>query len=132
MQPLRFDFPVITNSDYVEELSFQVRDTYLDITGHSFLVQLRLTPNGSTVFATLGTVGSPTAQGLYPIEPTYGGLQIRVPWETIKAAFQAAYPNRLVGDAASLYYDLLVTLPGGDQEVWLFGYFHLTKGITNG
>lgn len=132
MQPHRFDFPVITNSDYTEELSFQVRDTYLDITGHSFLAQIRVSSTASEIIATLATVAGPDLQGLYPIEPTFGALQVRISWEAIKAMFLAAYPNHLIGDAASLYYDLLVTLPSGDQEVWLFGYLNVSKGITNG
>ena len=132
MQPLRFDFPVITNSDYTEELSFQVRDTYLDLSEHSFLAQVRLSPNATTVLATLGTVGAPGQEGFYPVEPVAGALQVRIFWETVKALFLGAYPDHLIGDAASLYYDLLVTLPSGDQEVWLFGYLNVSKGITNG
>lgn len=132
MRPLRFDFPVTTNSDYTEELSFQVRDTYLDIGGHSFLAQIRSAPDAAAVLATLTTVTGPGQQGFYPIEPASGALQVRILWETVKALFLSVYPGRLIGDAVSLYYDLVVTLPTGDQEVWLFGYLNVSKGITNG
>lgn len=132
MQPLRFDFPVITNSDYTEELSFQVRDTYLDISGHSFRADIRTSPNASSVLASFGTVDALGQEGFYPISPVNGALQVRFRWETIQEMFTSAYPQSLIGDAASFYYDILVNLPSGDQEVWLFGYLNVSKGITNG
>ncbi|WP_305096489.1 hypothetical protein [Croceibacterium aestuarii] len=132
MRPHRFDFPVITNSDYTEELSFQDGAQYLDITGHSFLAQIRVTPNAASVIDTLGIVASSAAEGFYPVDPARGSLQVRIAWESIKSMFEAAYPTILIGDVAALYYDLLVTLPSGDQEAWLFGYLIIDKGITNG
>jgi len=132
VQPIRFDFPVITNSDYTEELSFEVGDQYFDLTGHSFLAQVRLTPNSSTVIFSLPTVGSIDQQGFFPIEPASGKVQVKMLWETVKAAFASQYPGYLAGDEVSLYYDLLVTLPNGDQEVWTYGYIKISKGITNG
>lgn len=132
MQPLRFDFPLITNSDYTEELSFQVGDTYFDLTGHSFEAQIRLSPSSATVLQTLSTVSAPSEQGFFLYDPASGGLQIRIDWQAIKAMFEAAYPDHLIGDSVSLYYDLLVTLPGGDREVWTFGYINIVKGVTNG
>lgn len=132
MQPVRFDFPVITNSDYTEELSFQVSDGYFDLSGHSFALQIRAAPNASSVLSTLSTVNDKTQQGLFIIEPAYGALQVRFLWETVRALFLAVYPGYREGDAVSLYYDLLTTIPGGDREVWLFGYLNVRKGITNG
>lgn len=132
MQPLRFDFPVTTNSDYTEELSFQVRDTYLDITGHSFRADVRLSPNSSSVIASFLTVSSPDLEGFFLREPAKGTLDIRYKWETINQIYDDSYSDSLIGDSASFYYDLLVNLPSGDQEVWLFGYLNVSKGITHG
>lgn len=132
MRPVRFDFPVITNSDYTEELSFQVRDTYVDLTGHSFKAEFKLTPNSTSIAGELETVPGAGQQGFYLIDPAHGALQARILWETIEAMFASAYPDLLIGDAASLYYDMLATLPSGDQETWLYGYLNISKGITNG
>lgn len=128
----RFDFLLRTNSDYTEELSFQVRDTYFDITGHSFLAQIRATPESTSILASLGMSGGVTAQGFYSDDPANGFLQIKILWETIRAMFLAIHPEVLTGDETSLYYDILVTLPGGDQEAWLYGFMNIAKGITNG
>lgn len=132
MQPFRYDFSVLTNSDYTEELSFQVGDSYVDITSHTFQSQIKASPYSTTVLATLNTVGVAGLEGFYPVEPAFGALQVRINWETIKAVFASAYPSLLIGDEASLYHDTLVTLPSGDREAWLFGFVNVTKGITNG
>lgn len=130
--PVRWDFPCRTNSDYTEELSFQHGSEYLDLTGHSFEIQIRSAPNAPTILKTLNTVSSAASEGLFPVEASRGFVQLRVSRSSLLALYQDVYPGTLEGDEVALYYDLLVTLPSGDREAWLAGYFNINKGITNG
>ena len=128
--PVRRDFSCWTNSDLSEELSFQHGQNYLDLTGHSFLATVRSSESGD-ILETFSTVGS-AIEGFYPVEPDGGFIQFRVDHETLTAIFDAVSPLSLVGDQISLPLDILVTFPSGDQEAWLYGFFNLTKGISNG
>lgn len=130
--PVRWDFPCRTNSDYTEELSFQHGSEYLDLTSHSFEMQIRSAPNAPTILKTLNTVSSAAIEGIFPVEISGGLIQLRVSRASLLALYQAVYPSVLEGDGVALYYDLLVTLPSGDREAWLAGYFNISKGVTNG
>lgn len=130
--PVRWDFSCRTNSDYTEELSFQNGSDYLDLTDHSFEIQIRSAPNATTILKTLDTVSSAASEGLFPVEADRGAIQFRVFRTSLLSLYQSVYPNIMEGDEVSLYYDLLVTLPSGDREAWLSGYFNIDKGITNG
>lgn len=130
--PVRWDFYCLTNSDYVEELVFTIGDDPFDLTGHSFQSQIRVAPNASSSIKTLNNVGSASLEGWCLIDAAGGLLQIRIDRESILSMYQSVYPSTMDGDCVSLPYDLLVTVPGGDKEAWLCGYFNISKGVTNG
>lgn len=130
--PVRWDNACLTNSDFTEELVFTISDDPLDLVGHDFDIQIRTAPNANTALKSLGTVSSATSEGIYPVEPENGMIQIRVNRDSLLSLYQSVYPDHLEGDCVSLYYDLLVTLPNGDKEAWLMGYFNIRKGVTNG
>lgn len=129
--PVRWDFPCWTNSDYVEELSFQSGSQYLDLTDHSFKIEIKSAVSG-TLLKSLSTVGNTVSEGIFRADPIHGMLQVRVSHETLTTLFTTVYPNIMDGDEVSLPYDMLVTLPNTDQEAWLHGFFNLNRGITHG
>lgn len=130
--PVRWDNACLTNSDFTEELVFTIGDDPLDLVSHDFDIQIRTAPNANTAIKSLGTVSSATSEGIYPVEPENGMIQIRVNRDSLLSLYQSIYHNSLEGDCVSLYYDLLATLPNGDKEAWLMGYFNIRKAITDG
>lgn len=130
--PVRWDNACLTNSDFTEELVFTIGDDPLDLVDHTFQAEIRTTPNSPTPLLFLGTVSSVTQEGIYPIDPAGGIIQIRVNRSSLLSMYQSVYPDHLEGNCVSLYYDLLVTLPNGDKEAWLTGYFNIQKGVTSG
>jgi hypothetical protein len=132
MTPQRLDLACQTNSDLTEEWTFEHGGAGVDLTGYNFRINLKAHPESTTTLAQFITVADAASPGIYRVEPNNGRIQVRFPWETIRAAYLAVYPTTFEGDGVSLYYDLLVTLPGGDQEQWLFGFITIRRGITNG
>lgn len=130
MDAVRQDLFVSSNSDFSDELKFTIGGTTpVDITGYVFKLSFKAAPDTLSVL-TLLTVASPI-EGFYLVEPINGNVQIRINKETLDAAFETLNPAVFVGIEMRLYYDLVVTLPSGDDEIWLFGYMTVTKGITN-
>jgi hypothetical protein len=132
MIPSRLDFTCWTNSDYSEEFPFLDGDDPVDLTGYSFVMQIKTAVGVASALAALNTVASATLEGIYPVEPTNGYIQVRIDQETLYNMYGNVEPTVLVGDEIRLPYDMIATLPGGDEEIWLYGYINLRKGITNG
>lgn len=130
MDAVRQDFEAPTNADFSEEWTLTVDGVNgFDVTGYSFKMDFKAAPSAATAFA-LATVAS-SVQGIYAVEPENGFVQIRIDKETLDAVFELLNPLVFVGNEMRLYYDLLATTPDADDEVWLFGYLTITKGITN-
>lgn len=132
MIPQRLDFGCQTNSDYTEEFSFDEGGAFLDLTGHSFEIHVKANPEAPDTLEEFAMAAGPTLEGIYPVEPASGRIQVRFLWETVRALFEGVYPETFEGEGISLYYDLLVTLPSGDREQWLFGFITIRRGITHG
>lgn len=132
MIPKRLDFPCTTNADYTEELSFQVDTDYVQLGGYSFAIHVQQSPNSALTLHEFTTVMASTSEGIFIVDPAYGAISLRFSWETLKTMYEDVYPAYLEGDKVALYYDCQVTLPGGDKETWLYGYFNIERGITNG
>lgn len=131
MDAARLDFEASTNADFSEEWFLTVDGvTGINLTGHSFKIQFRVAPDSAVVFE-LDTVAS-AIEGVFPVEPLGGFVQPRISTETLKTSFDDLNPSVFVGNYLRLYYDLVVTLPNTDDEVWYFGYMNVRKGITNG
>lgn len=130
MDAARQDFEAFTNSDFSEEWTFSVTGvTGFNITYHSFKMELQTAP-GTAALVTLVNVSTPI-QGFYLVEPVNGYVQVRIDKEALNTLFTSLNPSVFVGNSVRLYYDLVVTLPNGDEEVWLCGHMTVTKGITN-
>jgi hypothetical protein len=132
MIPARLDFECRNNADYVEELPFQDDGVGVDLMHHTFTIVVKTSVTTDTVLKTFSTVATELLEGIFLIEPRDGFIQVRFEKESLDTMFSTVEPSLLVGDVIALPYDMQVTLPTGDVEVWLFGFFNLHKGITNG
>jgi hypothetical protein len=130
MIPVRLDFECWTNSEYTEELHFNI-DGGVDITGYSFRLQAKVSHETTIANLTLDTVVDDTLQGFYLVDAANGVLQVRILKETLAAIFTALVPSVFDGDQIGLVCDLVATLPDGDNEVWGNGYVVIKKGVTN-
>lgn len=131
MDAVRQDFEFATNADFSEEWVFTVDGTTgVNISGMAFYMQLRTAPGADEVLD-IDTVFAP-GEGFYFVEPNAGRFQVRIDKETLASAFNTLNPSVFVGNEIRLYYDILVLYPSGDQEVWIFGYVTIRKGISNG
>jgi hypothetical protein len=128
--PLRVDFETWTNGDYTEEFTLRVNSVVIELTGHSFEINAKLSPSLSTTVFSLNTVSS-EVEGLYPVEPGAGKIQIRIDRATLTTAFTAAAEAGIQGDRVSIVYDMVVTLPSDSNEVWFYGFININRGITN-
>lgn len=128
--PLRVDFETWTNGDYSEEFTLRVNSVVIELTGHSFEINAKLSPSLSTTLFSLNTVSS-EVEGLYPVEPGAGKIQIRIDRATLATAFTAAAEAGIQGDRVSIVYDMVVTLPSDSNEVWFYGFININRGITN-
>lgn len=132
MIPVRLDFPLPTNADYVEEYPVLDGESIVDLTGYSIKAEIKSAYDSATVLKTLSTVGSATLEGFYLIEPSNGIFQIRIAKETADILYDAVNPSSYTGQIIAVPYDAVFTLPNGDDEQWFYGYIILNKGITNG
>ncbi len=102
----------------------------VDLTGATFLMQIRIKPDASGTALISLVAAASTAQGL-SITVTDGSttLQIRINETTMEGLPKPVE----VGDNSVLYYDLQVTRPGVHEKTRYFvGTFTAESGVTNG
>lgn len=130
MIPATVQIAVWRNARYAEEFEFKIDGEPYDLTGWAGSLQVRLygAQPGSAVI-TLANVGS-NIEGVWINDPTLGCLQVRIDEATIAAAWTAIGGGAEAGEAARLKYDLVMTPPGGGDEVWIQGDFIIEPGVT--
>lgn len=128
--PLWMDFPCRTNSDYGEELHFNEGGEPVDLTGCTFRMDVKSSREAVSTLDSFTTSGSSSAEGFYLVDAASGILQIRIQWESLKAMFDAVYPDKYFRGDMKLPYDIIVTYPDGDRSSWLSGDIVLGKGVT--
>ena len=132
MIPGRLDVELRTNADETGEYLFENAGVAVDLTGYTFKLHLKETQSSTTTLLQLTTVGSASLEGIYPVEPQNGIIQIRIDKETVDGLIDTLAPSYSPSDRIGVYYDLLFILPGGDHEVWLYGLIFINRGITYG
>lgn len=130
MIPARLDFPCRTNADYTEELAVTDGDESVDLTGYMLAMSVRPNVNADSVFD-LATVTT-DVEGLRLIEAANGIIGIRMSYETLSSAYDAVVTNATLGQPVRLVYDMRLTAPSGDEDVWFVGVLTIEKGVTNG
>lgn len=130
LDPLRLDFLTWSNGDYTEEFTVKDGSTPVDLSDHSFVIHVKLSPSAPTPLFSLVTVGS-EVEGIYPSELSAGKIQIRIDRETLLAAATDAYDAGVQGDVVALVYDMIVSTPSGANELWFYGFMYVNRGITN-
>lgn len=118
------------NARLAEEWQFTHDGAPVDLTGCTARLQLRLygaQPGGAVV--TLPSVTDPV-EGVWVREPAAGIICLIADPATLRAAYERLAGGVEPGRAVRLAYDLLVTLPGGADEVWVEGVFTLNPGVT--
>ena len=121
MQPIRYDFQFWTNADYSESLTFSdTNGTPVDLTDHSAKAQFRVrVGDTSTVlnFPTLSIVDN--------------AFDFTVTKEVLLAAYNASISNATFGQPIALIGDFVITLPSGDDEVWIESKAVINYGVTH-
>lgn len=130
MIPARLDFPCRTNADYTEELAVTDGDESVDLTGYMLAMSVRPNVNADSQFD-LATVTT-DVEGLRLIEAANGIIGIRMSYETLSSAYDAVVTNATLGQPVRLVYDMRLTAPSGDEDVWFVGVLTIEKGVTNG
>jgi len=95
----------------------------IDMSAHAGRLEVRLLPgaDGAALLEVLSTELSGTR-----LDMTADGVEIIVTKADIATLPDAAIEGR---DAA-LYYDLLITPPGGDENAWSEGRANVKPGVT--
>ncbi len=104
----------------------------IDLTGATFMAQVRDRKNGGTLRADLTTVGSIATEGIKLVSTTtlggvdYNLLSMRINEETMEAMPDA--PE--IGGDLPLVWDMHVTPSGGVKQVYFAGIFTVRDGVT--
>lgn len=130
--PIWLDLPCRTNSDYGEEFVFSESGEPLDLTGMTFAMDVKPSPDSTTALHSFVMAASEAGEGFFLTDPTGGAVQLRMTWETLQTMFNAVYPNNIKCHDMRLSYDIVVTYPDGDRSAWIAGNLTLGKGVTYG
>jgi hypothetical protein len=119
------------NARYIEEFPFTVDGVAFDFTSWSGAMQVRL--YGAAAGDPLITLTSQAtdAEGVWIIEPSQGIVRVRIDEETLTALWTSLGGPTEAGDPIVLSYDLVLTPPGGGDEVWAYGTFTIQPGVTS-
>lgn len=123
--PMKVDLTLRRNDNPFRQM-FVFEDAdgdVIDMSTHDARLQIRLLP---------GAAGDPLLEALSTdVAPTYlvmsaDGVEI-----VITKADIATLPDASIeGRDAMLYYDLLITPPGGDENAWAEGRANVKPGVT--
>ena len=118
------------NAYYGEEYQFRDADGPRPLHGFSASAELRL--YGAQPGAALARLGPVVAnvEGVWISDPANGFVQMRIEQATLRAVYDALAPGLEPGAPVLLAWDLLMTGPGGERDVWLEGVFTIEPGVT--
>lgn len=102
----------------------------VSLVGYSARAQVRLygAQAGDAVIDLLPVTSA--VQGVWISDPLNGRVQIRADQDSLQSAYEALMGDTEPGASIMLTWDLLMTLPGGDREVWAQGAFEINPGVT--
>jgi hypothetical protein len=106
--------------------------TPINLSGYTFALDVRATPGAGSALISLDTAADDTANGVRVVEAAAGRVRLQIDQATMQAAWEAAYTAGLMkaGEAAPLFYDLLLIHSDGFVEAPLEGQFNIEPGIT--
>lgn len=119
--PARKDLFARRNSDFRQKWKIRNNGAVIDLTGWSFKMQIRKKPGEpDPALVTLTTAAGITVTNTV----SASDIQIDIALETLQALTGSKEKR------TELYYDLLITLPGGLRTVYVDGAFNLDPGVT--
>lgn len=131
MTPARdVDITCWNNGFYSESFTFDDGAAPIDLTGYAGKLQVRL--YGAQPGAAVISLASVTSavEGVWIAEPAQGVVEVRIEEATLASAYAALSAGLEAGAALMLAYDLVLTNPAGDDEVWATGEFIINAGVT--
>lgn len=107
-------------------------DLPVNLTGKTFALDARAVPGEGPALISLNTAPDDEANGVRLVNAGLGILRLQIDQATMQAAWDAALAAGLMkaGEAARLFYDLLVISPDGFVEAVLEGRFIILPGVT--
>ena len=115
--PARVGLALFRNSDYTEEFAFSATNQAIDFTGYTGRCDVRRYDNdpGNVLFS--GVVDLTAGDGILALSFTKESISL------------APEPTKR-GEAVKLAYDVVLTTPSGDEEVWILGSVKVLGGIS--
>lgn len=113
-------------------LRFETGGVGIDLTGKTFALEVRAVPGEGSALISLDTALNDSADGVRVVEATAGRIRIQIAQPIMQAAWDAAYALGLMkaGEAAPLFYDLIMISPDGFKEAVIEGRFIIYPGVT--
>lgn len=130
MTPANVPITVWRNARYAEEFPFTLDGAAYDLTSWTAKLQVRL--YGATAGGALLDLANVTTdvEGVWIIEPAEGLVRVRIEEATLVALWTSLGGNSEPNAPITLSYDLVLTTPDGDDEVWTYGDFIIMPGVT--
>ena len=134
MTPANVTLTAWRNARFAEEYRFagptSDGQAPIDFTGWTGELEVRLygAQPGDAIIS-LSNVAS-DIEGVWIIEPSAGAIQVSIERETLADAFTALGGPAEAGSNITLVYDLILTTPTGDPEIWMQGAFIFNPGVT--
>lgn len=126
IEPMRIDLTMRRNDNAFRAAfaaTSEATGADYDFTGHIARLEIRMRPGqaGAAKLSATSAASSGTRLAV-----TAGGIE----FVATKSAIGSLPANPATGADLVLWYDLLVTPPGGDENAWFEGQVFLKAGVT--
>lgn len=102
------------------------------LTDRTLAMDVRVTPGTGTALISIDMAPNESGDGFWVLDAGAGQFRIQIGKAALQAAWDAVYAAGLIkaGEAAVLYYDVLLTDSDGAIEVPIAGTFTIEPGAT--
>lgn len=120
------------NARFAEEWVFTESGDSFDFTGYTGALEVRLYgAQAGSAKILLPNVTS-EMQGVWIVNPSLGIIRVRIDQDELQSAYETLLGANEAGTPVPLVYDLRLTAPDGNEEIWLEGPFIINPGVTIG